>query len=171
VWGASPKFSALNFWFTRYQTITDAWSLKLASAGQMASGPMFLSQQFYLGGLAFGRGYGAAEISGDNGVAGSLELRFDHKLNYRYWTGFQLYSFVDSGLVWWDGVRPSDGTALTSAGGGVRLFLGGDLQADLGVAVPLGYRAPDNWERHPRFLFTLSNAIRACPERAATRCS
>ena len=47
--------------------LTDAFSLKLASAGQMASGPMYLSQQFYLGGLAFGRGYGAAEISGDNG--------------------------------------------------------------------------------------------------------
>ena len=28
--GASGKFSALNFWFTRYQTLTDAWSLKLA---------------------------------------------------------------------------------------------------------------------------------------------
>ena len=171
VWGASPKFSALNFWFTRYQSLTDAWSLKLASAGQMASGPMYLSQQFYLGGLAFGRGYGAAEIGGDNGVAGSLELRFDQKLNYKYWTGFQFYSFVDSGLAWWDGVRPSDGTALTSAGGGVRLFLGGDLKADLGVAVPFGYRAPDNWARHPRFLFTVSSALRACPERAATRCS
>lgn len=170
VWGASPKFSALNFWFTRYQTLNDAWSVKLASAGQIASGPMYLSQQFYLGGLAFGRGYGAAEISGDNGVAGSLELRYDQKLNYKYFTGFQLYSFVDSGLVWWDGYRPSDGTALTSAGGGVRLFLGGDLRADLGVAVPLGYRAPDNWARHPRVLFTLSNAFRLCPERAATRC-
>ena len=76
VWGASPKFSALNFWYTRYQTINDAFSVKLASAGQIASGPMYLSQQFYLGGIAFGRGYGAAEISGDNGVAGSLELRF-----------------------------------------------------------------------------------------------
>jgi hemolysin activation/secretion protein len=170
VWGASPKFSALNFWFTRYQTLHDAWSLKLASAGQLASGPMYLSQQFYLGGIAFGRGYGAAEISGDNGIAGSLELRYDHKLGYTYWTGFQLYSFVDSGLVWWDGLPPSDGTALTSAGGGIRLFLGGDLQADLGVAVPLGYRAPDNWARHPRFLFTLSNAFRLCPERATTRC-
>ena len=170
VWGASPKFSALNFWFTRYQILNDAWSVKLASAGQMASGPMYLSQQFYLGGLAFGRGYGAAEISGDNGIAGSLEVRFYQKLNYKYWSGFQLYSFVDSGLVWWDGLRPSDGTALTAVGGGVRLFLGGDLQADLGVAVPLGYRAPDNWARHPRFLFTLSNAFRLCPERAATRC-
>ena len=170
VWGAAPNFSALNYWFTRYQTINDAWSIRLASAGQLASGPLYLSQQFYLGGIAFGRGYGAAEISGDNGIAGSLELRFDHKLNYRYFTGFQIYSFVDSGLVWWDGVRPSDGTALTSAGGGIRLFLGDDLRADLGVAVPLGYRAPDNWARHPRFLFTLSNALRLCPERAATRC-
>ncbi|MGQ0684114.1 ShlB/FhaC/HecB family hemolysin secretion/activation protein [Bradyrhizobium sp.] len=168
--GASPSFSALNYWFTRYQTLSDSWSVKLASAGQVASGPMYLSQQFYLGGLAFGRGYGAAEISGDNGIAGSLELRFDHKLNYKYLTGFQLYSFVDSGLVWWDGLSPSDGTALTSAGGGVRLFLGRDLQADLGVAVPLGYRAPDNFARHPRFLFTLSNAFRLCPERATTRC-
>ncbi|MET0676488.1 MAG: ShlB/FhaC/HecB family hemolysin secretion/activation protein [Bradyrhizobium sp.] len=170
VWGVSPKFSALNFWYTRYQSLGDAWSLKLASAGQTASGPMYLSQQFYLGGGAFGRGYGAAQISGDNGVAGSLEVRFDHKLNYKYWTGFQLYSFVDSGLVWWDGLRPYEGTALTSAGGGVRLFLGGDLQADLGIAVPLGYRAPDNWERHPRFLFTLSNALKLCPERAGSHC-
>jgi hemolysin activation/secretion protein len=167
---ASPKFSALNYWFTRYQTISDAFSLKLASAGQVASGPMFLSQQFYLGGVAFGRGYGAAEISGDNGIAGSLELRFDQKLSYKYLTGYQLYGFVDSGLAWNDGFRPADGVALTSAGGGVRFFLGGDLQADLGIAVPLGYRAPDNWSRHPRFLFTLSNAFRLCPERAATRC-
>ena len=60
-YGASGKFSALNFWYTRYQTITDAWSLKLAAAGQVASGPLFTSQQFYLGGLAFGRGYGSAE--------------------------------------------------------------------------------------------------------------
>ena len=47
--GASPTFSALNAWFTRYQTLTDAWSLKIAGAGQVASGPLYLSQQFYLG--------------------------------------------------------------------------------------------------------------------------
>ena len=104
-------------------------------------------------------------------MSGSLELRFDQKLSYTYWTGFQLYSFVDSGLVWLSGLRPSDGTALTSAGGGVRMLLGGDLQADLGVAVPLGYREPDNCARNPRFLLTLSNAIKFCPERAAKRCS
>lgn len=168
--GASSNFSVLNFWFTRYQTLNDAWSLKLSAASQTASRPLFTSQQFYLGGAAFGRGYGAAEISGDNGLAGSLELRFDQKLNFRYWTGYQLYAFGDAGAVWNDGYRLSDGLALTSAGAGVRFFLPDDFLADFGVAVPLGYRAPDNERRSPRFLFTLSSAFRLCPERGRGSC-
>ncbi|MBR0959832.1 ShlB/FhaC/HecB family hemolysin secretion/activation protein [Bradyrhizobium japonicum] len=168
--GASSNFSVLNFWFTRYQTLNDAWSLRLSAAGQAASRPLFTSQQFYLGGAAFGRGYGAAEISGDNGLAGTLELRFDQKLNFRYWTGYQLYVFGDAGAVWNDGYRLSDGLSLTSAGAGVRFFLPYDLQADLGVAVPLSYRAPDNERRSPRLLFTLSSAFRVCPERGKAGC-
>ncbi|MET4186323.1 hemolysin activation/secretion protein [Bradyrhizobium sp. JR7.2] len=168
--GAASNFSVLNLWFTRYQTLNDAWSLKLSAASQTASRPLFISQQFYLGGAAFGRGYGAAEISGDNGLAGSLELRFDQKLNFRYWTGYQLYAFGDAGAVWNDGYRLSDGLSLTSAGAGVRFFLPDDLQADLGVAVPLSYRAPDNERRSPRFLFTLSSAFRLCPERGRGGC-
>ncbi|TYO67169.1 ShlB/FhaC/HecB family hemolysin secretion/activation protein [Bradyrhizobium hipponense] len=168
--GASSNFSVLNFWFTRYQTLDDTWSLKLSAASQTASRPLFISQQFYLGGAAFGRGYGAAEISGDNGLAGSLELRFDQKLSFRYWSGYQLYAFGDAGAVWNDGYRLSDGLSLTSAGVGARLFLWDDLQADFGVAVPLSYRAPDNERRSPRFLVTLSSAFRLCPERGKTGC-
>ncbi|MEH2487184.1 ShlB/FhaC/HecB family hemolysin secretion/activation protein [Bradyrhizobium sp. AZCC 2230] len=168
--GASSNFSVLNLWFTRYQTVNDAWSLKLSAASQTASRPLFTSQQFYLGGAAFGRGYGAAEISGDNGLAGSLEVRFDQKLNFRYWSGYQLYAFGDAGAVWNDGYRLSDGLALTSAGVGVRFFLPEDIQADFGVAVPLSYRAPDNERRSPRFLFTLSSAFRLCPQRGKATC-
>jgi len=168
--GASGKFSALNFWFTRYQTLTDAWSLKLAAAGQTASGPLFTSQQFYLGGIAFGRGYGSAEISGDNGLAGSAELRFDQKTGLQYLSGYQLYGFVDSGVAWNDGYRLSDGLSLTSAGGGVRFFLADGLQADIGAAAPLTYRTPDNPTRGARVLFSLTSALKLCPARATTRC-
>jgi hemolysin activation/secretion protein len=168
--GATSDFSALNFWFTRYQTLSDAWSVKVAAAGQWASGPLFLSQQFYLGGAAFGRGYGSAEISGDNGVGGTFELRFDQKLNSRYLGGYQLYAFVDSGAAWNDGYSFSDGLSLTSVGGGVRFFLLDDLQADIGVAVPLSYRAPDNSSRSARFLFSLSSAFKLCPARPQTGC-
>lgn len=167
--GASPAFSVLNAWVTRYQTLTDAWSLKIAGAGQMASGPLYLSQQFYLGGAAFGRGYGAAETSGDNGMAGSLELRFDQKLNSTFATGYQLYSFVDSGVAWNSGYRYTDGISLISVGGGVRWFLANNTQADLGVAVPLSYRAPDNPARDVRVLFSLTTALELCPTRVSTR--
>lgn len=168
--GASGKFSAVNFWFTRYQTLSDAWSLKFASAGQWANGPLFTSQQFYLGGAAFGRGYGSAEISGDNGIAGSIELRFDQRLNWQYLSGLQFYGFVDSGAAWNDGFGINDGLSLTSAGGGVRFFLWDGLQADIGGAVPLTYRAPDNFGRGARVLFSLTSALKLCPARATTRC-
>jgi hemolysin activation/secretion protein len=163
--GAAANFSVLDFWFTRYQTLSDAWSVKLAAAGQIASGPLFTSQQFYLGGVNFGRGYGSAETSGDNGIAGSFELRFDQTLSYRYLSGYQLYGFVDAGAAWNDGFSLNDGLSLTSAGGGIRFFLWDSLQADIGVAFPLSYRAPDNEPRNARLLFSLSNALKLCPER------
>lgn len=168
--GAAPNFSVLNFYYTRYQTLNDAFSAKISMASQIASGPLYTSQQFYLGGASFGRGYGAAEISGDNGLAGSLELRFDRKPNWRYLSGWQLYAFVDAGAVWNDGYRIGDGLALTSAGGGVRFFLWDDLQADIGVALPLSYRAPDNSMRTARLLLSISNAIKLCPERGRGAC-
>ena len=158
--GAIPDFSVFDVWYTRYQTITDAWSLKLAAASQMANAALFTSQQFYLGGAAFGRGYGAAEISGDNGLAGSLELRYDHKLNYRYWPGFQLYSFVDEGAVWNYGYNLTDGLALTSVGAGARFFFCEDITADVGVAFPLSYRSPDNPARDARLLVSISSAFK-----------
>ena len=78
--------------------------------------------------------------------------------------------FVDSGVAWNDGYRPSDGISLVSAGSGVRFFMIDGLQADIGVAVPLSYRAPDNPTRGARVLFSLSSALKLCPVRAATRC-
>ena len=161
--GASANFSVFDLWFTRYQALSDVWSVKAAGAGQIASGPLFTSQQFYLGGANFGRGYGSAEISGDNGIAGSFELRFDQKLNFRYLSGYQLYGFVDAGAAWNDGYSINNGLSLTSAGAGVRFFLGDDLRADIGVAFPLSYRAPDNERRSARLLFSLSNALKLCP--------
>jgi hemolysin activation/secretion protein len=169
--GASGEFSVFNAWFTRYHTFSDEWSLKVAAAGQLANQALLLSQQFYLGGSAFGRGYGAAEISGDNAFAGSVELRLDQTFNSPWLKGVQLYGFLDSGVVWNDGYHIKDGLSLTSTGVGARFFLAEDLQAGIGVAFPLTYRALDNFDRGPRLLFSLSSALRICPERPRAICS
>jgi hemolysin activation/secretion protein len=163
--GASPNFSVLDFYYTRYQALSNIFSAKLSTASQIASGPLYISQQFYLGGAAFGRGYGAAQISGDNGLAGSFELRLDQRPNFRYLSGYQVYGFVEGGAVWNDGFRLGDGLALTSVGAGVRFFFWDDLQADIGIAFPLSYRAPDNPRRDARLLFSISNAWKLCPQK------
>jgi hemolysin activation/secretion protein len=64
-------------------------------------------------------------------------LRFDQKASLSHLSGYQFYSFVETGVAWNDGYRPSDGLSLTSAGAGVRLFLLDGLQADIGAAAPL----------------------------------
>ncbi len=169
--GASGEFSVFGFWATRYQPLADAWSLKFAAAGQFAAQPLLLSQQFYLGGASFGRAYDSAEVSGDNGLAGSLELRFQKPLNDPFFRSYELYSFLESGVVWNNGTALIDGLSLTSAGGGVRVNLANDVQAGVGVAFPLTYRSPTNDNRSPRFLFSLSSALKLCPNGARMVCS
>jgi hemolysin activation/secretion protein len=169
--GASGEFSTFSLAATRIQALTDMWSVKLTGAAQLASAPLLTSQQFYLGGAAFGRGYGSGEASGDNGVAGSAELRFDQGLSFAWLKGYQLYGFLEGGTVWNDGFAPHEGLALASAGAGVRLYLTDDLHAGVGVALPLNYRSVDNPERHARVLFSLTNALKLCPEKARLACS
>src|SRR5262249_43401967 len=82
----SGTFSKLDIFYTRYQRLADAWSLKASFAGQIVSNPLLASEEFYLG-SAFGRGFYGTEVSGDNGVGGSLELRFDQALKYGLLTG------------------------------------------------------------------------------------
>lgn len=168
---ADPNVSIVDAWFTRYQTLTDTLSLKMSVAGQLSTGPLLNWQQFYLGGASFGRGYGSGEISGDNGIGGTFEVRFDGKTPWSVLPSYQLYGFVDGGAVWNSGYRIGDGLELASVGGGIRLNLPQSFRADLGFAVPFGYRSPDNEARGVRFLLTVSNSLKLCPGSAGWNCS
>lgn len=171
----SGDFSKLGFSYWRYQKLSDIWSLDVYAAGQLASTALLSLEEFYIGGAFFGRGYDVGEISGDNGLAGSAELRFDQKLKHKFIEGYQLYGFVDGGLVWNIRDGEDDVTALSSAGAGVRLFLPNELQAGIEIAAPLDFRSPTNeyrdWEyRDWRIHFSFSKSFKLCPGRARRRC-
>ena len=168
--GGSGLATIVDFSYARYQKLSDTWSLRIATAGQLASTTLLESQEFYLGGPVFGRGYYGGELSGDNGVAGVLELRFDQALKQGFLKGYQIYGFVDRGTVW----NVGDGKntlSLSSAGAGVRFHLAAELEADAGIALPLDYRAPDNESRNPHIYFSLSKSFKLCPDRARLLCS
>ncbi len=168
---ASGIFSLLGFSYTRYQSLSDVASVKFSSSGQWASAPLLTSQQFYIGGPIFGRGYYSGDLSGDNGIAGSMELRFDGKLKDGFLKGYQLYGFVDGGAVWNYGAARDDVLSLSSAGAGVRFYLADELLADLTVAVPMKSRSPTDIDHDVLFLFSVSRSFEFCPGRTKTRCS
>ncbi|HEX5210966.1 MAG TPA: POTRA domain-containing protein [Pseudolabrys sp.] len=161
--GARPDFSVFEYSYTRYQVLSDAWSIKANIAGQFASEPLLSSQTFYLGGAAFGPGY----YNADNGIAGLVELRFDQSVPSALITHYQLYAFSEGGEVWNLGEPMQQ---LVSVGAGVRLDFVNDFHAGMAVAFPVIYSSRTDEFRDARLLFSLSKSFKLCPERVRMQC-
>lgn len=167
---ASGRFSLVNTALTHYQNLADNWSLKLSAAGQIASGPLLSSQQYYLGGLAFGRGFEGGLLAGDNALAGAAELRFDQSVSLAFAKGYQLYGFVEGGVTR-SYQQPKDLVqGLSSIGIGARLFINDDLQLGVAIAKPVAHHSPLRSEMGTTVLFSLSNALRFCPTAPNLHC-
>jgi hemolysin activation/secretion protein len=124
---------------TRQQVIDGPFSALASIAAQKAATTLLSGEEFIVGGARFGRGYDPAEISGSNGAAGSLELRYDGRIDgLGPELGYQLYGFGDFGAVWTgdpDGGVQRD--SLASAGMGVRFSIAGAYLAEIEAAKPL----------------------------------
>lgn len=166
----SGSFYLLHGSLTRYQGLTENWSLKLAASGQVSSQALLISQQFYLGGAAFGRAFQSGWLAGDNGIAGSAELRYDHKLNLDFLKSVQLFGFVEGGAVRSYAAPKDVVQSLAAAGGGVRFVLNDAVEAGITVAAPLSYNSPVKGARGASVLFSLSTALRSCPDRPGWQC-
>lgn len=153
-------FTKFQLEVTRQQSLPYDFGLQLSLAGQASLDPLMSSEEFALGGSRFGRGYDFSEITGEHGVAGSLELRYGQNLPFEWLPAVQLYGFTDWGAVWNDrsggGLRRD---SLSSAGAGLRVALYDLVRAGLEVAVPLTRRVGSTDSRAPRTFFTLSGSF------------
>lgn len=122
---------------TRVQQLPASFSLLGTATGQYTRTPLLASEEIALGGPSFGRGFDTGEVSGDNGWAVSLELRYTPEwLQAIFPDGMQLYTFIDRGQVWNIGsVTPTnDRINVTTAGGGFRVNITKNLFASLELA-------------------------------------
>lgn len=128
--------------------------LRLAAEGQIASRPLLAFEEFGIGGARFARGYQYSERQGDQGVAGSAELRYEIGDLAKPVRDLQAFGFIDGGLV--DDLRiDNDDDELASAGGGLRARLLRRLLADIEVAFPLSGARLDSGDKSPRVAFEL----------------
>lgn len=122
--GGRGDYTKLDFVISRLQSIQGPWTLYGIFKGQWAFNPLLASEQFAFGGSVLGRGYDVAEIIGDRGVAGSLELRYDVGVGNRIVSALQPYIYYDFGKIW--NYKKIVGTPTilsgTTAGFGIRFF-------------------------------------------------
>lgn len=139
-------FSKLEASINRTQKLGHGVSLYAAAEGQYAFTPLLSPEECGYGGKTFGRAFDPSEITGDNCLLASGELRFDPDIPNNPLTNTQLYAFVDYGTVF--RIAPSAGTPTTAAGAsaGLGLRLGNDnFSADLSAAKPLLGRIDEAW--------------------------
>ncbi|MDO8840229.1 MAG: ShlB/FhaC/HecB family hemolysin secretion/activation protein [Parvibaculum sp.] len=131
-------------------------SLSTRLAGQISSVPLLSAEEFGLGGARFGRAYQYGELTGDDGLSGSLELAYSPEMNVGPLSSPTGYLFYDIGAVWNGSGLPPGRDSLSSAGAGIRFNLGERTHVGLEIAKPLTRDADEGNGRGPRFFFSLA---------------
>ena len=152
------RFVVLSYSAEWTAPLSNRVSVILSSEGQIASRPLLATMEIGVGGPSFGRGYDYAERTGDNGILGSGELRFDlGRVVPKVIDRMQIYGAVDGGYV--GNLRGGKGGgALLSAAAGVRAGHG-RLSGSLEVALPLNEDRFDTSNRNPRLSVRLSRVF------------
>ncbi|TAD90863.1 MAG: ShlB/FhaC/HecB family hemolysin secretion/activation protein [Alphaproteobacteria bacterium] len=119
------------------QRLADAWTVSFQLEGQYATRGLFAADEYAYGGARFGRGYDPAEVTGDHGAAGGLELSWQVPGLSGETARTTLYGFGDVGAVW-DRDRTVQRRIRSSAGVGLRLDIVDALSGFVEYAWPIG---------------------------------
>ncbi len=132
-------FTKLTAEISRLQPLAPSIDLLASLSGQKSSHILLASEEFGLGGLKYGGAYDSSEITGENGLAARMELRYSGTAPSFRLDNYQFYGYYDVGRVWSpDGSTADERRAsLASSGLGVRLGFLSRFFASLEAALPL----------------------------------
>jgi len=129
--GAHTDFTKLVANLRRIQVIWGGFNFALNAQGQYSFAPLVSGEQIAFGGdqssatgnTLIGRGYDPSAITGDSGLGGSFELRYDTRYPEYYLESIEPYVFYDTAKIWNKLGTVGLGNVIASYGGGIRLTL------------------------------------------------
>ena len=152
--GAHTDFTKVTSTVKRIQVIWGPVNVALTAQGQYAFEPLVVGEQISFGGYQIGRGYDPSAISGDHGLGGSAELRYDTRIDKYFVQTVEPYLFFDSAKVWNRLGGNGSGLALHSTGAGVRVGLDHDISTGVEFAHTLtAVPGSDNGSKKYKVLF------------------
>lgn len=155
----NPEYTKLTADISRLERLTNDFSLMVAAKGQISSSALLSAEEFGLGGATgIGRGYDPSELVGEDGAAGSVELRWASPYNVSWLDNYSVYTFYDIGKVWNDDATVSSQAqqSLASAGFGIRANINSVTHAGFMVAMPLTRDVAEQGDDDPRVYVNLS---------------
>jgi hemolysin activation/secretion protein len=93
-------FLATQLQTTIYRRFATRWSARLDTLAQYSGHVLPDSERFKIGGDRLGRGFEVAEIAGDSGIGGKVELRRDLIDSATIAGRIATYGFYDIGATW-----------------------------------------------------------------------
>ncbi len=149
-------YTKINFFLQRLQQFGDHFSAVLSTRGQYAFSSLLSPEEFGYGGRDYGRAFRPSEITGDHGIAGSLELRY-RNAGFGFLKSYEPYAFVDAGKVWRRDeqflIRQSSGAA---GGGGLRFEISDYFTLELEAAAVIHRSRPEIGDDDWKFLFRIT---------------
>jgi len=123
-------FTKVNAIFRRIQPVDQSLSFSFSANGQYAFCPLLTGEEVSFGGPGVGRGYDPGATSGDSGIGGSMEMRYDLDPADIYADWAQFYTFYDAGATWVRSGRATD-NRVRSAGFGMRTMYFSNMSVNL----------------------------------------
>jgi hemolysin activation/secretion protein len=156
---ASGEFTRFNIELSRIQPLTEGLYVRVGAVAQLTDDSLLASEEFGLGGVQYGRAYDPSEITGDEGVAGKVELFYT--LPPQGFATIEPYVYYEGGEVSQNEPLPGEPrrASLESAGIGVRIGFNDRFGASIEYAQPLGRDVAAEGNDDGRFFFSLSAAF------------
>jgi hemolysin activation/secretion protein len=133
---------------TAQRRFAERWSWRLDAFAQTTGYVLPDGERFKIGGDRLGRGFEVAEIAGDRGVGGKLELRRDLRSTETLVGRLSTYGFYDIGAAWKQDRPGRESAATAGLGFGMQ---GAELTGYLEIAAPL--TGPDIEGNHTASVF------------------
>ena len=152
-----PEFFKATMEVSRVQRVTNTVEIFGSVQGQKSAHNLLASEEFGVGGINYGSAYNSSEITGEDGLAGRLELRLNNPV--RTPAQFtQVYGFYDIGKVWdRDNTIVRDRQrSIASAGMGLRVNMNENLAGTVELAVPLTRRVETEDDNDARVFGSLT---------------
>ncbi|MBS0469837.1 MAG: ShlB/FhaC/HecB family hemolysin secretion/activation protein [Proteobacteria bacterium] len=105
------------------------FSALFSAQGQYSFSRLITGEQIAFGGNQIGRGYDPGAITGDHGLGGSAELRYDWRFQDSFVKAIQPYLYFDAAQTWYrfDPTGTLKDQNIDSVGGGIRFWLPYDI--------------------------------------------